>query len=80
MKKRDFYLWWGVKLVITADPADRTIEAKEQNQPASYLDESQTLTSSAFPSLVIPVRAVFAELDGLDEIARSGPGDRRQSR
>jgi Uma2 family endonuclease len=66
VKKRDFYLWWGVKLVITADPAGRTIEAKERNQPASYLDESQTLTSSAFPSLVIPVRAVFAELDGLD--------------
>jgi len=66
MKKRDFYRWWGVKLVITADPERRTIEAQEQNEPVTYLNENQTLTSRIFPSLTISVREVFAELDGLE--------------
>ena len=61
--KREFYLWWGVKLVILADPETRTVEAHESAESVSYLAEHDVLTSHAFPSLVIPLSEIFAELD-----------------
>jgi Uma2 family endonuclease len=66
VEKRDFYLWWGVKLVIVVDPEQRTVEAQEADAPIAYLTENDTLTSNAFPTLSIPLRELFAELDEPD--------------
>jgi Uma2 family endonuclease len=66
VEKRDFYLWWGVKLVIVVDPEQRTVEAQEADAPIAYLTENDTLTSNAFPTLSIPLRDLFAELDEPD--------------
>jgi Uma2 family endonuclease len=65
-EKRDFYLWWGVKLVIVADPERRTVEAQEANEAISHLNEGDTLTSKAFPTLAISIDEIFAELDEPD--------------
>ncbi|MBD5655636.1 MAG: Uma2 family endonuclease [Candidatus Eremiobacteraeota bacterium] len=61
--KRDFYLSWGVKLVIIADPELRSVEAQEINNAVSHLNESDTLTSKVFPTLGISLCEIFAELD-----------------
>jgi len=65
-EKRDFYLWWGVKLVIIADPERRTVETQETNDDVSYLNERDTLTSKTFPALTISLHEIFAELDEPD--------------
>ena len=62
-KKRKFYLWWGVKLVIIADPVKRTVEVHESPEIVAYYGEHDILSSRAFPSLEIPLRDIFAELD-----------------
>ncbi len=61
--KRQFYLQWGVKLVIIADPERRTVETQEPDGLVSYLNEGGTLISNAFPTLAIPLHEIFAELD-----------------
>ncbi len=66
IEKRDFYLWWGVKLVIIADPERRTVETQETNDAVSYLNERDTLTSTTFPTLIISLHEIFAELDEPD--------------
>jgi Uma2 family endonuclease len=65
-EKRDFYLWWGVKLVIIVDPEQRTVETHEADAAVAHLGEHDTLTSSAFPTLSIPLHDLFAELDEPD--------------
>jgi Uma2 family endonuclease len=62
-EKRDFYLRWGVRLVIIIDPERRTVEAQETASAISYLTENDTLTSKAFPTLSIRLQELFAELD-----------------
>jgi len=62
-KRQSFFLWWGVRLVLIADPVNRTVEADEPSQPAGFYGETDTVTSSSFPSLAIPLREIFAELD-----------------
>jgi Uma2 family endonuclease len=62
-KKRDFYLDWGVKLVINVDPERRTVETREQNSGVFFFDASAVLVSRAFPTLAIPLQAIFAVLD-----------------
>jgi Uma2 family endonuclease len=58
-----FFLWWGVKLVLIADPVNRTVEAHEPSQTARFFGEADIVTSSSFPTLAIPLREIFAELD-----------------
>jgi Uma2 family endonuclease len=65
-EKRDFYLWWGVKLVIIVDPEQRTVETQEADAAIAYLTEDDTLISNAFPTLSIPLHDLFAELDEPD--------------
>jgi Uma2 family endonuclease len=61
--KRAFYEWWGVKLIIIADPERRTVETREANGVVTHLTATDVLTSRAFPTLTIDLRAIFAELD-----------------
>jgi Uma2 family endonuclease len=62
-EKRTFYLWWGVKLVIIADPERRTVETQEAGGDITYLTEEDTLASNGFPTLSIDLGQLFAELD-----------------
>jgi Uma2 family endonuclease len=62
-EKCAFYLWWGVRLVIIADPLRRTVEAHESAEAVSHLKEYDVVRSNAFPSLTIPLHEIFAELD-----------------
>jgi Uma2 family endonuclease len=61
--RQSFFLWWGVKLVLIADPVNRTVEAHEPSKPVRFFGEADIVTSSSFPSLAIPLREIFAELD-----------------
>jgi len=61
--KRNFYLWWGVQIVLIVDPLKRTVEAHEISQPTKYYSEHDILTSCNLPSLTIPLHELFAELD-----------------
>jgi Uma2 family endonuclease len=63
--KRNFYIWWGVKLIIIADPERRTVETYEADA-ISFFTERDILTSEAFPTLSIPLHDLFAELDEPD--------------
>jgi len=57
-KKHDFYLSWGVKLVIIADPQGRTVEAKEQTNPSPTSTESkQSHQDLSLPSLCRSARS-----------------------
>ncbi len=62
-KRQRFFLWWGVKLVLIADPVNRTVEAHEPSQSARLFGGTDMVTSSSFPSLTIPLGEIFAELD-----------------
>jgi len=50
-KRRRFYLWWGVKLVMLVDPETRTVEAHEVDGGFKTFTESDKLTPRAFPTL-----------------------------
>jgi Uma2 family endonuclease len=65
-ERRTFLLWWGVKLVVIADPVGRTVEAHEPGSAVTHYSESDVLTARAFPSLALPLRDIFAELDEPD--------------
>jgi Uma2 family endonuclease len=64
--KRAFYLRWGVKLIIEADPERRTVHTYEQGGKGASLTENDTLTSTSFPTLTIDLAAMFAELDAFN--------------
>ena len=68
--RRRFFLWWGVKLVLIADPVKRTVESHEPSQNVRYFGETDVVTSSMFPSLAIPLREIFAELDEPGELSQ----------
>lgn len=61
--RRNFFLWWGVKLVLIADPDERTVEYHESKDYFGKLNENDTFASSVFPTLSIPLKPIFAELD-----------------
>jgi Uma2 family endonuclease len=63
VSRRKFFLWWGVKLVLIVDPEKRTVEAHEPPDRSATFGETDTLTSRTFPSLALPLREIFAELD-----------------
>jgi Uma2 family endonuclease len=61
--RRKFLLWWGVRLVLIVNPEERTVEAHESDEIFTTLTEDGILTSAAFPTLMIPLRDIFSELD-----------------
>jgi Uma2 family endonuclease len=61
--KREFYLWWGVRVVFIGDPEKRTVTAYETDDYSRTFSQAETLTSLAFPTLAIPLRSVFGRLD-----------------
>jgi len=61
--RRKFFLSWGVKLVLIADAEQPTVEYHESEQYSGKLNETDTFTSLAFPTLTIPLKPIFAELD-----------------
>jgi Uma2 family endonuclease len=61
--RRKFFLWWGVRLILIADPEQRTVEYHESEEYFGKLSENDTLTSLAFPTLSVPLKPIFAELD-----------------
>jgi len=61
--RRKFFLWWGVKLVLIADAEQRTVEYHESEEYFGKLNENDTFTSAVFPTLSIPLKPIFAELD-----------------
>jgi Uma2 family endonuclease len=65
-KKREFYLSWGVKLVIIADPERLTVETHERDGETRLLTENDTLLSKAFPTLEIRLRDMFAEIEAFE--------------
>ncbi len=65
-----FFLWWGVKLVLIADPVRRTVESHEPLQPVRFFGEKDIVTSISFPSLTIPLSEIFAELDEPEDLSR----------
>ena len=65
-KKREFYLSWGVKLVIIADPERLTVDAHERDGEGRLLTENDTLLSKAFPTLEIRLRDMFAEIEAFE--------------
>ena len=64
--KREFYLWWGVKLVIIADPERLTVQTHERDGETRLLTENDTLLSKAFPTLEIRLRDMFAEIEAFE--------------
>jgi Uma2 family endonuclease len=62
-KRRRFYLWWGVKLVLIVNPDARTVEAHESSTRSTVFDENERLTSESFPSLSLPLNQIFAEIN-----------------
>jgi Uma2 family endonuclease len=62
--KRRVYLSWGVRLVLIVDPSTRSIEAYENKHPQGVaFREPQLLTNPLFPTLSLPLTAIFAVLD-----------------
>lgn len=61
--RRKFLLWWGVKLVLIADPEQRTVEYHESEDYFGKLNAADTFASLAFRTLSIPLQPIFAELD-----------------
>jgi Uma2 family endonuclease len=62
-KRRRFYLWWGVKLVMIVDPETRTVEAHEGEAGFKTFTEFDVLTSQSFPTLSVSLSEIFAELN-----------------
>jgi Uma2 family endonuclease len=65
--RQRFFRWWGVKLVMIVDPEHRTVTAAEESSGIRQFGETDVVTSSAFPSLAISLREIFAELDEPDK-------------
>jgi Uma2 family endonuclease len=61
--RRKLLLWWGVSLVLIVDPEERTVEVHESDEIFTKLTEDDMLMSAAFPTLIIPLRDIFSELD-----------------
>jgi Uma2 family endonuclease len=61
--RRKFYLWWGVKVVLIADPEKRCVDLYEAPDVFKTFKENDTITTTTFPSLTIPLRPIFARLD-----------------
>lgn len=61
--RRKFFLWWGVKLVLIADPEQRTLEYHESKEYFGTLTDSDTFNSLVYPTLSIPLEPIFAEMD-----------------
>jgi Uma2 family endonuclease len=62
--KRIEYLTWGVSLVIIADPNARCVDVYDSAGRYDRLDASvETYVPEVIPDLVLPLRAIFAELD-----------------
>jgi Uma2 family endonuclease len=61
--RRKFLLWWGAKLVLIVDPRKRTVAYEESEECFGTLNECDTFHSRVFPTLSIPLRPIFAELD-----------------
>lgn len=66
-KRRRFYRWWGVTLVLIVDPQTRTVEAHEGAAGFKTFTALETLTSTAFPTLALPLGELFAEINEPDE-------------
>jgi Uma2 family endonuclease len=61
--KRNVYLASGVRLVLTVDPATRTMRADSPGEPPRECVASDTFATPLIPGLIIALPAVFAQLD-----------------
>ena len=68
-EKRRVYFAWGVRLELIADPDSRYVDVYDADGRHERVDASlETYSPAIIPDLVLPLRAMFAELDRIDEI------------
>ena len=66
-EKRRVYFAWGVTLELIADPDGRYVDVHDSTGRYERVDASvETYSAAAIPDLVLPLRAMFAELDRID--------------
>jgi Uma2 family endonuclease len=61
--RKNFYLWWGVEVVLIVDPERRTVVLHESSETFTTFTEYETLTAPTFPSLAIQLQPIFSRLD-----------------
>jgi Uma2 family endonuclease len=68
-EKRRVYFAWGISLEMIADPDERYVDVYDSAGRYERVDASVEIYSPAIiPGLVLPLRAMFAKLDRIDDI------------
>jgi Uma2 family endonuclease len=69
-EKRRVYFAWGVTLELIADPDGRYMDVHDIDGRYERVDASvETYSPAIIPDLVLPLRAMFDEMDRIDDIA-----------
>jgi hypothetical protein len=64
------YFAWGVMLELIADPDGRFVDAFDSEGRYERVDASiEAYPPAMIPSLILPLRAMFAELDIPEELS-----------
>jgi Uma2 family endonuclease len=70
--KRKEYLAWGVSLELIADPDGRYVDVYDRAGRYERIDGSvETYSPAIIPDLALPLRAIFAELDFIEDLDES---------
>ncbi len=68
-EKRRVYFAWGVTLELIGDPDGRYVDVYDSTGRYERVDALiETYSPAIIPDLVLPLRAMFAEMDRIDEI------------
>jgi Uma2 family endonuclease len=71
-EKRRVYFAWGVTLELIADPDGRCVGVYDNLGRHEHVHASvETYSPAIVPDLVLPLRAMFAELDCIDDLDES---------